>query len=459
MKNFRDMSGLFLVLLTFCLALVLSSSCGSNSTTESESTDGDTDSIVDTSQINTGTGEVCGNGIDDDSDGALDCADLECKDDASCSKDKEICNDKKDNDLDGKVDCFDDDCAAQVICQEDCSNGEDDDGDSLTDCADTTCRGVDPVCGEVCGDNIDNDLDGKFDCDDEDCQDVNPPCGDVKADGTICSYKDSEPHVCECADGIDNDGDGTTDSNDLQCFGPFDDNEEEFATGIPGDNEGSKADKECPFDGNSGTGNDDVCCNPTDPTQNVTPNGCDEKACCEIDVNGNTTGEHVFVMENCAYAPACGADGKHNCPCETKDNCDEGQYCVKDGNSGPGFCSLCEPCAPNEECANTCECGEKCFGGFERPAEECGQTSGDDVDAGTGGTDPGDTSGGSCAQGLTPCPGGDGDCDSSGGEHCIGGCCYPQCPDGVTACDVSSDCPADDPYLCITGCCIISLVI
>lgn len=60
-----------------------------------------------------------------------------------------------------------------------CTNGADDDGNSLADC--------DGSCPEQCDDGRDNDLDGEADCEDSDC------------DG-LC--------VENCEDGRDNDGDG-----------------------------------------------------------------------------------------------------------------------------------------------------------------------------------------------------------------------------------------------------------
>lgn len=284
-----------------------------------------------------------------------------------------------------------------------------------------------------------------------------------KADGTMCAYGDEEPHPCACADGLDNDGDGLTDGDDLHCFGPFDDDEGTYATGIPGDNKGSKANRECPFDGNSGTGNDAVCCEIDNPELNVTPNGCDDKGCCEIDVNGNSTGEFVYVADQCFFSPVCGTDGTHGCECTSPNDCDLGQFCVLDKDVGPGFCSTCEPCQSNEACANPCDCGEKCFGGFERPESECGTavTPGDS-DPGGSGTDAGgggDTITTDTDSGLTgSCPGGrntctqDSDCDGAAGENCVSGCCYARCSDGLVPCDVSSDCQGG--FYCVTGCCI-----
>ena len=62
----------------------------------------------------------------------------------------EVCNNGVDDDGDGAVDCADPDCAADPACTgtpvENCSNGVDDDGDGAVDCADTDCAG-DPACG------------------------------------------------------------------------------------------------------------------------------------------------------------------------------------------------------------------------------------------------------------------------------------------------------------------------
>jgi hypothetical protein len=333
---------------------------------------------------------------------------------------------------------------------------------------------------EMCGDGMDNDQDSDVDCDDADCADAGPCRGRDTGwvtDGMTCAYGGDEPHPCACADGQDNDGDYDVDNYDLQCFGPYDDDESSFATGIPGDNNGDKGDIECPFDGNSGVGNDDVCCNPADPTTNVTPNGCDDQACCEIDVNGNSTGEFVYVLGGCEFAPDCGDDGNHGCDCDGPEDCDLGQFCVKDKNTGDGFCSTCEACVPNADCMNPCDCGEICFAGFRRPPVECGADGDTDVDtyidtdsdtlpedtdivdtADTDVTDTNivDTGGPTCPNDRTPCPGGDADCNADLYESCIGGCCYPQCQDGLQPCTVSTEC--NPGLVCITGCCIAFVI-
>lgn len=68
-----------------------------------------------------------------------------------------------------------------TLAEEACDNGVDDDGDGLVDCADTqNCRaatscGTGCVCGagvpteSQCDDGADNDRDGRTDCADSDC--------------------------------------------------------------------------------------------------------------------------------------------------------------------------------------------------------------------------------------------------------------------------------------------------
>ncbi|MCB9525251.1 MAG: proprotein convertase P-domain-containing protein [Myxococcales bacterium] len=59
--------------------------------------------------------ELCGNGIDDDRDGAMDCDDSECAADPACVE-PEVCDDFIDNDGDGDTDCADSDCAEHGAC-------------------------------------------------------------------------------------------------------------------------------------------------------------------------------------------------------------------------------------------------------------------------------------------------------------------------------------------------------
>jgi cysteine-rich repeat protein len=118
--------------------------------------------------------EYCDNRVDDDADGATDCADTSCTGSPACGSQPEICDDAFDNDLDGLVDCSDADCTDALNCipfPEVCTDGRDNDLDTLIDCLDPDCA-AQTVCiasPEVCNDGLDNDLDGNIDCDDTQC--------------------------------------------------------------------------------------------------------------------------------------------------------------------------------------------------------------------------------------------------------------------------------------------------
>jgi hypothetical protein len=77
------------------------------------------------------------------------------------------CDDGLDEDGDGLIDCADPDCDG--ACPETCSDKRDNDKNGATDCADRPCWS-DPACVEPdCGDGTDNEQDGLVDCDDPDC--------------------------------------------------------------------------------------------------------------------------------------------------------------------------------------------------------------------------------------------------------------------------------------------------
>ncbi len=82
----------------------------------------------------------------------------------------EICDNGIDDDCNGDIDCADDACEVPIFESENCDNGVDDDDDGDIDCDDCHCR-EDPACSfeTKCTDAIDNDNDGDIDCDDADC--------------------------------------------------------------------------------------------------------------------------------------------------------------------------------------------------------------------------------------------------------------------------------------------------
>ncbi len=90
---------------------------------------------------------ACGDGLDNDLDGARDCADSDCADDPLCEQAMvEICDNGIDDDGDGAVDCDDPDCAAheQCLVEEpgltECDDGIDNDQDGLIDLEDPGCE-------------------------------------------------------------------------------------------------------------------------------------------------------------------------------------------------------------------------------------------------------------------------------------------------------------------------------
>lgn len=141
---------------------------------------------------------------------------------------------------------------AAEVKETNCTDGKDDDGDTVYDCGDDDCS-QDPACqpdggdevGEArCGDFVDNDEDGHIDCDDSGCNgtkacagswdlqvDRSDGRGDLEAEdlpglpagGTVEDLigtggdKDGERTDQVCSDGIDNDNDGRTDCADFGC--------------------------------------------------------------------------------------------------------------------------------------------------------------------------------------------------------------------------------------------------
>ncbi|MDM8516317.1 MopE-related protein [Desulfobacterales bacterium HSG16] len=202
----------------------------------------------------------CKDGIDNDCDGFIDCADSDCvgtsdcksctdKDEdgyfaeAECSTEVDCndndpaihpgnpetnCNDNIDNDCDKLVDCKDSDCTGSVDCKNDQCIDADSDGSFVGHgCFPVDCDDSDPARSpdnpEICDDKIDNDCDGHIDCDDtDDCASEQAcNCTDQDKDGyfledgcgTEIDCDDTNqaiyPGATEiCGDSIDQDCDG-----------------------------------------------------------------------------------------------------------------------------------------------------------------------------------------------------------------------------------------------------------
>ncbi len=208
-------------------------------------------------------GEAC-NGEDDDCDGQVDedfdlltdrahcgrcgnpCAALQRCETGQCVVRTEAdCSDGQDNDNNGKTDCADPgcnlllcgqgcQCMAGAKAERNCTDGNDNDGDSKVDCADEHCAGA--GCGDggcACGngskretdcrDGLDNDADSLVDCTDADC--LGQLCQAAPATfrcvpGNACQCNDAGV-VAEsgalCRDLSDNDCDGLLDCEEAGC--------------------------------------------------------------------------------------------------------------------------------------------------------------------------------------------------------------------------------------------------
>ena len=102
-----------------------------------------------------------------------------------------------------------------VVVNEACSDGVDNDANGFVDLADPACSNSEDNdesgFTDVCGDGIDNDGDGLIDLQDPGCT---GQLTDVESSATT-----------QCQDGIDNDNDGLIDLNDDGCDDAVDDNE------------------------------------------------------------------------------------------------------------------------------------------------------------------------------------------------------------------------------------------
>jgi hypothetical protein len=205
----------------------------------------------------------------------------------------------------------------------------------------------------------------------------------------------------ECGDCEDNDGDGKADAGDPECVGPCDDDESEFATGIPGDNM-DPCNQDCFFDGDSGAGNDgckwnlkcdsenpggDSCpydpnyknCTPATPQECLdscpVPPGCDCFGCCTITKDGMDYDVYIG-------SPGCSIDMIQNCQsCTKQEVCDdpcEPEKCelcfgqdpedLPEGCDNPE-CDMGEPCTTDNMGGDTCPEGYFCLSGCCAPFE------------------------------------------------------------------------------------------
>ena len=221
--------------------------------------------------------------------------------------------------------------------------------------------------------------------------------GAAGAGGAAGSCGDCTPGPTQCTNCVDDDMDGLVDAWDTECTSPMDDDESSFSLGIPGW-DGDPCKRDCHFDGNPGSGDDDCfeevscyldastwpdCVDATPqclpPSQKcvdfclgVTPNGCDCFGCCDVAL---ADGSAVTVLL---------FDG-----------------CTEEGLLDP---SVCPPCTQLAGCYNPCDHCEYCLGMTTLPA--------DCPSGGTQGCAPGQQA---CDPTTPCCP----------GQYCLTGCCIP----------------------------------
>jgi len=141
-------------------------------------------------------GERCDNRLDDDGDSMTDCADAECL--VACNQ--ESCLGAGDEDNDGWTDCADADCAATPACRrtELCGDqGGDNDGDGLDNCQDPDCC-VEAACStsSAC---VDEDCTNQQDDDFDgavDCADADCAAGCATLHVTWSVTRDGAPATC-----------------------------------------------------------------------------------------------------------------------------------------------------------------------------------------------------------------------------------------------------------------------
>ena len=216
--------------------------------------------------------EICGNHIDDDEDGLIDCDDSDCASDASCKTahttcgngvldaangeecdgskfllNENSCSGWNNNYLSGKVSCNADCTINYSACvlktAEICDNAIDDNGDGFIDCLDPDCLYASAcitgqsVVTEICDNRIDDDGNGLADCNDPACvsaancksDTVYEICGNG-IDDDKNGKADCKDPACQnnpacaattneiCGNGLDDDRNGLADCNDPACF-------------------------------------------------------------------------------------------------------------------------------------------------------------------------------------------------------------------------------------------------
>ncbi len=147
--------------------------------------------------------EICDNGLDDDGDMMSDCADSDC-DMKTCGMNGRMCSMSA---------CI---CPGGTV-ETTCNDMTDDDCDGFVDCNDADCAGTPACTVETCDNSLDDDGDMLIDCADPDCnfQDCAPNNFTCVMNMCVCSSGMSTEAMCD--DFVDEDCDGLMDCADPDC--------------------------------------------------------------------------------------------------------------------------------------------------------------------------------------------------------------------------------------------------
>ncbi|MDQ3265629.1 MAG: MopE-related protein [Myxococcota bacterium] len=359
--------------------------------------------------------------------------------DAGCAAALEICDDGLENDCDGLVDCADDECSARgcgnggrtcvgAVCscppgggdggvpETNCQDGQDDDCDGQSDCDDPDCAGsvCDPgglicvgascqcppagqdgglVAETACNDGVDNDCDGQVDCQDASCEAQACSASGTCTGGACLCTGGGNPETPEatCNDGADNDCDGLVDCADLSDCSGRTCGVNGLICGVGGacvcSGNGSTAEPGGETRCNDGSDNDcDGLSDCADPDCSGTPEPGGEVTC--DDGRDNDCDGQIDCQELACDGQTCGAQGQRcgtgGCACTGNGGAPEadGEHTCNDGadNDCDGLVDCADPdclrhlCGTSSVCCSISAGGCRNLGTNEFHCGGCGTT-------------------------------------------------------------------------------------